>query len=196
MEAMIASTLSLFLLASLAYIFWARQVHSERIDARVELNEVALTTLGHLKREIAESNFHLVDVSDSDAVIFLSPRTTAGEFGNVTGGLLFHTVVCYRLDTSGPEPVLLRQQEPLTIPTANPSDPSAMVPARNKAYFETSGLPPRVIARGIASFEATRLSLDPTDSRAGRTHLSLGLEREVRGRRFGVELTTSVLPKN
>ena len=47
-EALIASSLSLMLLAALAYVFWARQVHSERVNARVELNEVALSALGHL----------------------------------------------------------------------------------------------------------------------------------------------------
>ena len=195
-EALIASSLSLMLLAALAYVFWARQVHSERVNARVELNEVALSALGHLKREVGESSLRCIDVSESGSLIFPSPRTADSDFANLSGGLQFHKMVCYRVENSGDEDKLVRQEEMFPSPTPDPPEPIAMTPQRNRLYFETSGLPPRVIARGVTLFESRLDSLKPDDPRGGRINIRLGLQRNVRHRSFGIEVQTSVAPRN
>lgn len=193
-EAIIASTISLFILSSMAYVFWARQLHTERIQARIDLNQVALTALGHLKREISESNPVCVDVDQPGSVIFPSPRDLSGDFANLSGGLLFHKVVCYRLDST--ERMLLRQEEALSVPTVDPAEPSAMTPQRSVSYFESSGLPARVIARDVDSFQITRQELTGDQGFSSRIHLTLGLTRNVRRRSFGIEVETTIIPQN
>ncbi len=195
-EALIASSISLLLLAALAYVFWARQVHSERVNARVELNEVALSALGHLKREVGESSLRCIDVSEPASLVFPSPRTSDSDFANLSGGLQFHKMVCYRIKTGTEEDNLVRQEELFSLPTPDPPEPIDMVPPRNRVYFESSGLPERVIARGVVLFESRMDSLDVDDPRGGRINIRLGLQRAVRNRSFGIEVQTSVAPRN
>ena len=195
-EALIASVLSLMLLGALATVFWSRQVHSERVNARVELNEVALSAIGHLKREVGESNLRCIDISESGSLVFPSPRTVDSEFANSTGGLQFHKMVCYRVRDGAERDDLVRQDELLPLPTPDPLEPGNMVPIRNRSYFETSGLPERVIARGVTRFESRLDSIKPDDPRGARINITLGLQREVRRRTFGIEVQTSVAPRN
>ena len=195
-EALIASSISLLLLAALAYVFWARQVHSERVNARVELNEGALSALGHLKREVGESSLRCIDVSESGTLVFPSPRTADSDFANLSGGLQFSKMVCYRVKTGTDEDNLVRQEELFGLPTPDPPEPIDMVPPRNRVYFESSGLPERGIARGVVLFESRMDSLDVDDPRGGRINIRLGLQRAVRNRSFGIEVQTSVAPRN
>ena len=135
-------------------------------------------------------------MSESGSLIFPSPRTADSDFANLSGGLQFHKMVCYRVENSGDEDKLVRQEEMFPSPTPDPPEPIAMTPQRNRLYFETSGLPQRVIARGVTLFESRLDSLKPDDPRGGRINIRLGLQRNVRHRSFGIEVQTSVAPRN
>lgn len=192
MEAIIASSIVLMVTAALGFVLSASYAHHQRIDARLELNQQALTALSHLQRELAESNVVCVNVSDAQSAIFPSPRTETGDFANVSGSLGFPKMVCYRLD----QDALVRQEELLSPVPNGPSNPLEMTPPRTRDHFLASNLPKRVMARGVVRFECERVTRNEDVTLEGRIRMVLGLSRQVRGRTYGIEVESSVLPLN
>lgn len=189
-EVLVAGALFLGLTAAMAYVLRSNYEFERRTEARLELNQQSLVALSKMRRELSESNLPTVRAdATTNSVVFPSPRDLNGALASTSGDLAWSKLICYRLDTV--KSILYRQQHLETLST-QAIDPLALTPPRDAAYFlvdpTIASMP---LARGVAEFEVVR------DKRIeSSVKLRLNMTRKVGQREYGVEVSTSVSPRN
>lgn len=108
-------------------------------------------------------------------------------------------LVCYQRGPAAGTDCLLRHQMTLATPATQPPNPLDFSPVRDVDWFRTdSGLPGRVMARDIDTFEVVQETLTSglTDKEVLRIELTAGSRDHGERNRFSVKLSTRAFPRN
>lgn len=185
-ETMITSVVLLLVLGGLVTLLVHGARFSQAMAAATEVQDQALLASAAITRDLSEGSVGSFKVGSAPVgLIFGSTRGLDGlMLRDPDGRLLWRKLVCYYIEDVDGVPSLVRKEEALGAPEANPP---AMTDVQTTAYFQSLSAPHELVARHVTGLSAS-----------GQSPVTVGLtvEKTVRGELYRVSQEFQVLLRN
>ncbi len=188
-EALICSAIMMMLMGAILAALVASRERGERNSALILMEEEALNALSLMVSDLAETHVRSVWTPDEHLLVFPLPRDLGWNFlVEPDGSLRWSVLLAYRgVDRDG-TPYLLRQMVDVADSVQDPIFPEDLSPLPDQAFLNGSTTNRKLMARGFQSLQVARED--------DLIRLRLEVETSHKERRFGLVLSSAVMPRN